>query len=820
MMINRSETCATRKLTQCTDFGVSMNAVTSKFYRNPADAPDLTRQEFMARKIVIDQVLDWAEKNPNRRSGDDWAPILYKYEIVKSAAKREACSARDWGHLLFTDMTLSRFLLVMTFPETCNCGNFSHHDYDALTKYQADRFMSLVTYLHGEWDWGNQPQWVRATYVTPVQGHKLSPAFFENLDAPAGDHRLPDAPPIFQVTHDKFAPTLLLSELEKIDNTVARGATESTRRGARAGEEGEGVAPSVRDRVLGTKEDRPEVSKAWRQANARQCAYCEAPKEAKHLMLCSKCKLVYYCGRECRQVPCILKSTLANGDARECRSFPIHRLPNELLDNVMTLSAPSALTDPKAGSGKAHYAYLQRSGARDFPRLLSQLPLTLSRGKPLSLICDLGNMSIVEALSSPPFAGHIQRLRLLSIDIIGYSYTSPVFPLFGKIETPALEVLRIHDTQDTHDSWRSFERQKGIVHCAPLLTEFTLNGFGRGRSYFSLFDCTVFNASEENEWREDGFREVVSETEEEWSEENEEDLTEEDRREIEERRQRRATRPERKAKERAMMGPHHLAELEELHISVADAGEDSYWRDDFGESPDARPAIVKFFDGLTTPSLTALSVVARKGLATSGAAHTSDYVSGTEIEAQEDGNGPFILKPSLKDFVKRSACSIRSLSLTRLFISLPELCSILKLCRHLRSLNLQDPLRFMRSSLIRALAARTDKKGRLLAPSLNHLVIKSIRQNIYSGFTISHVLDMVDARWPPGWSDGGLPARVEVIHCPVSEENKKAPTEARMRSRLAATTARNDLKLVIKELQQSAAVRREIESWDKMETYM
>ncbi|KAL1740013.1 hypothetical protein HDZ31DRAFT_85641 [Schizophyllum fasciatum] len=592
------------------------------------------------------------------------------------------------------------------------------------------------------------------------------------------------------------------------------------------------------------------------------------------------------------------ESTLANGDARECRSFPIHRLPNELLDNVMTLSIPSALADPKAGSGKAHYAYLQRSGARDFPRLLSQvcqkwrslvranstlwsyiyvcaiqadgycwradeyeLPLTLSRGKPLSLICDLGNMSIVEALSSPPFAGHIQRLRLLSIDIIGYSYTSPVFPLFGKIETPALEVLRIHDTQDTHDSWRSFERQKGILHCAPLLTEFTLNGFGRGRSYFSLFDvgmdsgiewpqltvlrlpnvarcvydlfvvitsttrlrilqCTVFNASEEDEWREDGFREVVSETEEEWSEENEEDLTEEDRREIGERRQRRATRPERKAKERAMMGPHHLAELEELHISVADAGEDSYWRDDFGESPDARPAIVKLFDGLTTPSLTALSVVARKGLATSGAAHTSDYVSGTEIEAQEDGNDPFILKPSLKDFVKRSACSIRSLSLTRLFISLPELCSILKLCRHLRTLNLQDPLRFMRSSLIRALASRTDKKGRLLAPSLNHLVIKSIRQNIYSGFTISHVLDMVDARWPPGWSDGGLPARVEVIHCPVSEENKKAPTEARMRSRLAATTARNDLELVIKELQQSAAVRREIESWDKMETYM
>ena len=58
---------------------------------------------------------------------------------------------------MFTDMTISRFLLVMTFPEACNCGNYSHHDFDAITKYHADRFMSLLTYLHGEWDWGNKP---------------------------------------------------------------------------------------------------------------------------------------------------------------------------------------------------------------------------------------------------------------------------------------------------------------------------------------------------------------------------------------------------------------------------------------------------------------------------------------------------------------------------------------------------------------------------------------------------------------------------------------------------------------------------------------
>ncbi|KAI5827868.1 hypothetical protein K523DRAFT_321819 [Schizophyllum commune Tattone D] len=289
MMINRSETCATRKLVQCTDFGVSMNDVTQKFYGHPDNAPDLTKEEFMARRLILDQVSFWCETHADLKYDAEWAPILYKYEIVKASAKRP----RDWGHLLFTDMTLSRFLLVMIFPETCNCGNYSHHDYDALTKYQADRLMSLLVYLHGEWEWGSEPDWVRATYVTPAQGYKVSPEFLDNMKQPAGDYRTPGQPSIFQVTREKFIPTLLPSELEKIDNTVARGNYSTKRKDDK---------PSVRDQVLGTKDDRPEVSKAWLEANARQCAYCEAPKEAKHLMLCSKCKLVYYCGRECQRM--------------------------------------------------------------------------------------------------------------------------------------------------------------------------------------------------------------------------------------------------------------------------------------------------------------------------------------------------------------------------------------------------------------------------------------------------------------------------------------------------------------------------------------
>ena len=81
---------------------------------------------------------------------------------------------------------------------------------------------------------------VRATYVTPAQGYKVSPEFLYNMKQPAGDYRTPGQPSIFQVTREKFIPTLLPSELEKIDNTVARGNYSTKRKDDK---------PSVRDQV-------------------------------------------------------------------------------------------------------------------------------------------------------------------------------------------------------------------------------------------------------------------------------------------------------------------------------------------------------------------------------------------------------------------------------------------------------------------------------------------------------------------------------------------------------------------------------------------
>jgi len=271
MMVNTSGTCATTRLTQCRGFGVYMNDVSKKFHRDPELATDLGKEDFRARKDVIGQVARWAEGK-----SEEWVPILYLYEIVKASAKRE----RDWGHLVFTDLTTTRFLLVMVFPDECNCGNFSHHDYDALTKYQANRFMSLATYLYHK---EGIPEWVRATYVTKSTGYALDPRFLQTFDIPPSDLRK-----ISHVTADTFVPSMLPSERDIINTLLKQGNKELP-------------GANVSARVLGSKDTRPDVSDVWKSKNSRQCAECSKVSSS-DLMKCSRCRLIHYCGRECQRL--------------------------------------------------------------------------------------------------------------------------------------------------------------------------------------------------------------------------------------------------------------------------------------------------------------------------------------------------------------------------------------------------------------------------------------------------------------------------------------------------------------------------------------
>ncbi|TFK52252.1 hypothetical protein OE88DRAFT_1657406 [Heliocybe sulcata] len=286
MMVNRSGTCATTKLMQCTSFGVYMLDVSPKFDQDPEGLPDLTKEDFLARKQVVEEVAQWVETHKNKEPQavvkNEWVPILYQYEIVKGSAKRN----RDWGHLIFTDLTLTRYLLVMCFGDrACDCGNAFHHDYDAIVKWQADRFMSLLKYIHHA-DESPKPLWVRATYTTS-SNRWLDPDFLNSLDIPKAATKT--TPPIFHVTSDNFVPSLLSSEIEKIDNLRSQSSKPRP-------------PSSVMNAVLGSKQDRPDAKNytVMNEKNARQCSYCE--KLGEHDMpMCGRCKLVRYCSAECQR---------------------------------------------------------------------------------------------------------------------------------------------------------------------------------------------------------------------------------------------------------------------------------------------------------------------------------------------------------------------------------------------------------------------------------------------------------------------------------------------------------------------------------------
>lgn len=143
---------------------------------------------------------------------------------------------------------------------------------------------------------------VRAAYTTLKQAYNVDPVFLNSHEppAPASAGSQSKFPPIFRITPDAFVLSFLPSELGKIDNLLAHKKRT--------------ITVDVRARVLGSKDDRPEVSQAWKHKmrdsvpspkNSRIKTPCSTPSYSPSLQrlyldlqVFSRCKLVHYCGRE------------------------------------------------------------------------------------------------------------------------------------------------------------------------------------------------------------------------------------------------------------------------------------------------------------------------------------------------------------------------------------------------------------------------------------------------------------------------------------------------------------------------------------------
>uniref|UniRef100_A0A8H8CDN7 Wax synthase domain-containing protein n=1 Tax=Psilocybe cubensis TaxID=181762 RepID=A0A8H8CDN7_PSICU len=323
LLVDIYGTCATSKLVQCRTFGCRRVDVSQKFFKKPEEVFDLTPHDFMMRKNVLKQVRDWVKQHGKKRLRE-WVPIAYLYEVsimimsdlylgwttlshsrvhthqllysdCQSVSKENERLGTSSVHRFDDNSILDRYdisrsMQYVPFELVSNvstysvpsdprseCGNLSHHDFEAMTKYQADRMMSLLTYLYHS----RKPAWVRATYVTPRNNFNLEPLFL-NSDDPFSPARLRYSirrgiPPIFHVTPDDFIPSLSLSDIEKIDALLRIKHSDK-------------IPPEeVKQAVMGGKDVvKPLVeSKMFKGKNPRKCSFCSVVKD-KDLLVCSR----------------------------------------------------------------------------------------------------------------------------------------------------------------------------------------------------------------------------------------------------------------------------------------------------------------------------------------------------------------------------------------------------------------------------------------------------------------------------------------------------------------------------------------------------
>jgi hypothetical protein len=136
------------------------------------------------------------------------------------------------------------------------------------------KVMELIPFRH------ILPSRIRATYTTPAHDFRLSDQFLSSTKPPVtGSQSLL---PIFHVTSEDFVPSLLPGELERIDNTCEQDRFCVEKR----------LAPdafaAARTAVLGKKEDRPDVSEAFKKRNPRECANCHKVSKDKNFKMCSQ----------------------------------------------------------------------------------------------------------------------------------------------------------------------------------------------------------------------------------------------------------------------------------------------------------------------------------------------------------------------------------------------------------------------------------------------------------------------------------------------------------------------------------------------------
>ncbi|GAA5969088.1 hypothetical protein JCM3765_003434 [Sporobolomyces pararoseus] len=239
MSFNMSGTCATTRLLQCPYLSLSMVDVSGKFAPHKKEgATDLGPEMWEILKKALENIKSRLNKGEKRQQ---WYPILYAWELYRGAVSNPV----DFGQLVFTNGTLTKFLLVNS---------------------------------------------VRATYTTSAQPFPTDKFLFE--EGPFEPSKYSTVSPIVHLTPSDLVACLNEHDVEVIEATVARGNQKIE----------EGKKALVLSKYGSGGYQPRKLPLEMSEEIKRECGGCHEAKEGSKLMRCGACKMAFYCSPACQKL--------------------------------------------------------------------------------------------------------------------------------------------------------------------------------------------------------------------------------------------------------------------------------------------------------------------------------------------------------------------------------------------------------------------------------------------------------------------------------------------------------------------------------------
>ncbi|CAL5225400.1 g8210 [Coccomyxa viridis] len=304
MLINRSGSCACSRLLQTRFLGVNSVSIEDKVGKEAEEpGPGLPQGYHVNTKPDDYKLMDLAIHSMMHCEAAAGGTKETKF-VAESIARKPV----DFGNLIFTDLTTTRFVVVEL--ERCLVGEGQPAKFRA--EQRAHILFCLAKYL------GYAPKWVRYATSTPenpelptdlLKPQACPPGSQKESFAASGFGQELIAPACGAGGRDNFKAALGQDTLRVIEIIINR--SKRMARIVAEDRQAQGGLPALREQVLQVNnterggclpnEAQPPLPVEVTGTMARHCARCRVPEVEAQLSSCGRCRMKWYCSRACQK---------------------------------------------------------------------------------------------------------------------------------------------------------------------------------------------------------------------------------------------------------------------------------------------------------------------------------------------------------------------------------------------------------------------------------------------------------------------------------------------------------------------------------------